>query len=120
VAAALCYGLAPFAPRLGPVAGSVALVVLAVLLAMAASGVAASLAVARGGGALAGTLSPSFALAPLPVRAVAVTVAAVLLALPLLVAADDPVAHALDGAGTDLDGTVGASLREAAELRRAV
>jgi hypothetical protein len=169
VAAGLCFGLAPFTPRLGPVAGSVALVALAVVLAVAASGVAASLAVAggalgaftsgmlaasspalagaalaalcfgertlrvRGGnarllhlgaalgsGALAGTLTTSFALATLPVRAVAITVAAVLLALPLLVAADDPVAHALDGAAADLGGPTAASLREAAELRRAV
>jgi len=169
VAAAVCFGLAPFTPRLGPVAGSVALVALAMGLAVAASGVAASLAVAggalgafasgmlaasspalagaalatlcfgertlrvRGGnarllhlgaalgsGALAGSLTTSFALAPLPVRAVAVTVAAVLLALPLLVAADDPVAHALDGAAADLRGPLAASLREAAELRRAV
>jgi hypothetical protein len=72
------------------------------------------------GGALAGTLTTSFALSPLPVRAVAVTVAAVLLALPLLVAADDPLAHALDGAADDLGGVAAASLREAAELRRAV
>ncbi len=168
VAAAVCFGLAPFTPRLGPVVGSAALVALAVLLAVAASGAAASLAVAGGalgafasgmlaasspalagatlaalcfgertlrvrgnarllhlgaalgGGGLAGSLTTSFALAPLPVRAVAVTVAAVLLALPLLVAADDPVAHALDGAGVDLGGATGASLREAAELRRAV
>ena len=48
VAAGLCFGLAPFTPRLGPVAGSVALVALAVVLAVAASGVAASLAVAGG------------------------------------------------------------------------
>ncbi len=169
VAAGLCFGLAPFTPRLGPIAGSVALVALAVVLAVAASGVAASLAVAGGavgafasgmlaatspavagaalaalcfgertlrvrggnarllhlgaalgGGSLAGSLTTSFALAPLPVRAVAVTVAAVLLALPLLVAADDPVAHALDGAAADLGGATAASLREAAELRRAV
>jgi hypothetical protein len=168
-AAALCFGLAPFTPRLGPVGGSIALVALAVVLSVAASGAAASLAVAGGalgafasgmlataspavsgaalaalcfgertlrvrggngrllhvgaalgGGALAGTLTTSFALSPLPVRAVAVTVAAVLLALPLLVAADDPLAHALDGAAADLDGAAAASLREAAELRRAV
>ena len=167
VAAGLCFGLAPFTPRLGPVVGSIALVALAVLLSLAASGAVASLAAAGGalgafasgmlsstspaiagaalaalcfgertlrvrggnarllhvgaalgGGALAGTLTTSFALAPLPVRAVAVTVAAVLLALPLLVAADDPLAHALEGAASDLDGAASASLRQAAELRR--
>jgi MFS family permease len=169
VAAAVCFGLMPFTPRLGAVLGSVALVALAVTLALAASAAASSLAVAGGalgafaagmlaatspavagaalaalcfgertlrvrggnarllhlgaalgGGALAGTLTTSFALASLPVRAVAVTVSAVLLALPLLIAADDPIAHALDGAADDLDGPAAASLREAAELRRAV
>ena len=48
VAAGLCFGLAPFTPRLGPVAGSLALVALAVFLAVAASGVLASLSVAGG------------------------------------------------------------------------
>lgn len=167
-AAALCFGLAPFTPRLGPVAGSIALVALAVLLSLAASGLASALAVAGGalgafasgmlaasspavagaalaalcfgerslrvrstnaralhivialvGGALAGTLTTSFALAAPAVRGVAMVVAAVLLALPLLVAADDPVAHALDAAAADLKGDVASSLREAAELRRA-
>ena len=169
VAAALCFGLAPFTPRLGPVAGSIALVALAVTLALAASATASALAVAGGalgafasgmllatspaaagaavaglcfaerslrvrgqsarllhlgaaviGGALAGSLSMSFAMAALPVRAVAVVVAAVLLGLPLLVDADDPVAHTLEGAGADVGGATGAALREAAELRRTV
>jgi hypothetical protein len=169
VAAAVCFGFAPFTPRLGAVGGSIALVALAVVFSIAASGAAASLAVAGGalgafasgmlaavspavsgaalaalcfgertlrvrggngrllhlgaalgGGALAGSLTTSFALSPLPVRAVAVTVAAVLLALPLLVAADDPVAYALDGAAADLEGPAAASLHEAAELRRVV
>src|SRR5579863_1847637 len=48
VAAAVCFGLAPFTPRLGPVAGSVALVTLAVALSLAASGAFAALAVASG------------------------------------------------------------------------
>jgi len=169
VAAGLCFGLAPFTPRLGPVAGSLALVALAVALAVTASAAASALAVAGGalgafasgmlmasspavagaalaglcfaersmrvrnqsarllhaggalvGGALAGSLAMSFATASLPVRGVAVTVAAVLLALPLLVDADDPLAHALDGAAADIDGAAGAALREAAELRRTV
>jgi hypothetical protein len=169
VAAALCFGLAPFTPRLGPVAGSFALVALAVALALAASGAASALAMAGGAlgafasgillatspaaagaalaglcfaertlrvrsqsarllhlgaavvsGALAGTLGMSFATSAPSVRAVAVTVAAVLLALPLLVDADDPLAHALDGAAADIGGPTGAALREAAELRRTV
>ncbi|APR86697.1 hypothetical protein A7982_12046 [Minicystis rosea] len=169
IAAGLCFGLAPFTPRLGPVAGSIALVALAIAVALAASGTRSSLAVAGGAlgafasgmlmsssaavagaalaalcfaerslrvrsqsarllhvgaalvsGALAGSLSMSFAVATPSVRAVAVTVAAVLLALPLLVDADDPLAHALDGAAADIDGSASASLREAAELRRMV
>jgi len=77
------------------------------------------LGAALGTGALAGVLTTSFALAAPAVRVVAVTVAAVLLALPLLVSADDPVAHALDGAARELPDPLAASLREAAELRRA-
>jgi len=167
VAAALCFGLAPFTPRLGPVAGSLALVALAVTLALAASAASSALAVAGGAlgafasgmllatspaaagaalaglcfaertlrvrsqsarllhlgaavisGALAGSLAMSFATSAPSVRAVAVIVAAVLLALPLLVDADDPLAHALDSAAADIDGPTGAALREAAELRR--
>jgi MFS family permease len=169
VAAALAFGLAPFTPRIGPVAGSVALVALAVCLAIAASSTASAIAVASGalggfasgmlaaaspavagaalaglcfaerslrvksanarvlhvgvaivGGALAGSLTTSFALSPTPVRAVAVTVAAVLLALPLLIDADDPVAHALAAAAGEIPEPMAAKLREAAELRRTV
>jgi hypothetical protein len=169
VAAALTFGLAPFTPRLGPVAGSIALVALAVGLALAASATQSAIAVASGalgafasgmlaatspavagaalaglcfaerstrvkganarvlhvgvavvGGALAGSLTTSFALSPMPVRAVAMTVAAVLLALPLLIDADDPVAHALGVAAGELPAPVAAPLREAAELRRTV
>jgi hypothetical protein len=169
LAAALCFGLVPFTPRLGPVAGSVALVALSVLMALAASAAGSALAVAGGalgafasgillasspaaagaalagfafaerslrvrtqsarllhvgaavmGGAAAGQLTMSFAAAATPVRAVAMTVAAVLLALPLLVDADDPLAHALDGAAREIEGPAAASLREAAELRRTV
>src|SRR5262245_50045440 len=169
VTAALAFGAAPFADRLGPVGGALLLVGLAVVLSVAASGAALSLAVAGGalggfaagvlggaapavagaaltalcfaerslrvksanarmlhvgvalvGGALAGSLSASFAASSIAVRAVAVTVAAVLVALPLLIDADDPVAHALDGAAAEVDGPAAASLREAAELRRAL
>jgi hypothetical protein len=58
VAAALCFGLAPFTPRLGPVVGSVALVALSVALAVAASATPAALAVAAGalGAFASGTL----------------------------------------------------------------
>jgi hypothetical protein len=47
-----------------------------------------------------------------------VIVAAVLVALPLLIDADDPVAHALEAASTELTGPVAASLASGAELRR--
>lgn len=169
LAAALCFGLAPFTPRLGPVLGSLALVALAVHLALTASASLSALAVAGGalgafasgllltaspaaagaalaglcfaerslrvrgaqarllhlgaalvGGGLAGSLSMAFASASLPLRGVAMTVAAVLLALPLLVDADDPLAHALDGAAQEIDGAAAVALREAAELRRTV
>jgi hypothetical protein len=79
---------------------------------------AAHIGLALVGGGLSGALSGAFLSASPAVRGVATTVAAVLAALPLLVDADDPVAHALDGAAEDLKGPVAASLREGAELRR--
>jgi MFS family permease len=79
---------------------------------------AAHLGLALVGGALSGALSGAFLSASPAVRGVATVVAAVLAALPLLVDADDPIAHALDGAASDLEGPVAASLREGAELRR--
>jgi hypothetical protein len=48
VAAAAAHGLAPFTARLGTVVGSMALVALAVLLALAATGIPSALAVASG------------------------------------------------------------------------
>jgi hypothetical protein len=48
VAAAAAHGLAPFTPRLGMVLGSMALVALAILLALAATGIPSALAVASG------------------------------------------------------------------------
>jgi MFS family permease len=69
-------------------------------------------------GALAGTLSTAFSGSSIPVYGVAVVVAAVLAALPLLVDADDPVAHALEIASGDVGEPSKASLLEAAELRR--
>jgi hypothetical protein len=70
------------------------------------------------GGAMAGSLSHAYSAAALPVLAVAAVVAAVLAALPLLVEADDPVAHALDGAADSVSGAAKAALTHGAELRR--
>lgn len=70
------------------------------------------------GGALAGSLSTAFAASSAPVFGVAVVVAAVLAALPLLVDADDPLAHALEIASGDVAQPAKAALLEAAELRR--
>lgn len=78
------------------------------------------LGLSLGAGALAGAASSAFAAAPLTLRAVAVTVAAVLAALPLLVEADDPLAHALDAAASEIQGPAQASLREGAALRRSL
>lgn len=70
------------------------------------------------GGALAGSLSSAFALSSIPVFAVAVIVAAVLSALPLLVEADDPIAHALDTSAELVSEPARGALRQGAELRR--
>lgn len=70
------------------------------------------------GGGLAGSLSHAYTAAALPVLAVAAVVAAVLAALPLLVEADDPVAHALDLAASSVTGPVKMTLANGAELRR--
>lgn len=74
--------------------------------------------VALVGGALAGSLSAGFATATLPVFAVAIVVAAVLAATPLLVEADHPVAHALDQAAAAVAEPAKKSLADGAELRR--
>lgn len=167
VASASLFALAPIANRFGPVASSVALVWLGVLLAVCASGTVHSIAVASGafgafasgvlatvspaaagavlvaaafaerstrirsrtaravhvlaalvGGALAGTLSTSFHASSGAVMAVAILVAAVVSALPLLVDADDPVAHALDQAARAVGEPARAALTSGAELRR--
>jgi MFS family permease len=78
----------------------------------------AHLGAALGAGALAGSISAAYLSASITVRAVAVIVCAVLAALPLLVEADDPLAHALDGAAADVSEPARAKLREGAELRR--
>ena len=167
VAAASLFALAPIANRFGPVASSVALVWLGVLVAICASGTANSMAVASGAlgafgagvlapispaaagavivaaafaerstrirsrtaravhvlvglvvGALAGSLSTAFSSSSVAVMAVAVVVASVLAALPLLVEADDPVAHALDKAARDVSEPARGALIQGAELRR--
>ena len=74
--------------------------------------------VALVGGALAGTLSTAFSASSLPVMAVATLVAAVLSALPLLVEADDPIAHALDQAAASVTQPARSALLQGAELRR--
>jgi len=74
--------------------------------------------VALVGGALAGVLSVAYVNAALPVYAVAIVCAAVLASLPLLVDADDPVAHALEEAAELVDDPAKRSLRAGAELRR--
>ena len=74
--------------------------------------------VALVGGGLAGTLSTSFNASSIPVMAVAILVAAVLSALPLLVDADDPIAHALDQAAAAVGEPARAALASGAELRR--
>ncbi len=71
------------------------------------------------GGALAGSLSTAYSsTSSLPVFAVSAIVAAVLAALPLLIDADDPVAHALDQAAHLVAEPARRKLRGGAELRR--
>ena len=74
--------------------------------------------VALVGGALGGSLSTAYSSATLPVFAVAVVVGAVLAALPLLVEADDPLAHALDEAAASVAEPAKSALANGAELRR--
>jgi len=70
-------------------------------------------------GAIAGGLLASFTGATLPVRVVAVVVAAVLVAsLPHLIEADDLVASALDDASREVDEPAKGELSAGADLRR--
>lgn len=71
-------------------------------------------------GAAAGALTGHYVAADLSVRAVVVVLAAVVAALPLLVEADDPLAHALEQLGSQLKEPAKSSLEEGAELRRTV
>jgi hypothetical protein len=167
VASISLFAFAPLAGRFGPVASSVALVWLGVILATFASGSFQSLAIGTGalgafgngvlasmspgaagavlvaaafaertsrirsrtaravhvllalvGGGIAGSLSNAYTNASLPVFAVAAVVAGVLAALPLIVEADDPVAHALDQAAELVSDPAKQSLVAGAELRR--
>jgi hypothetical protein len=78
----------------------------------------AHLALAAASGALAALLFARHgAAAPVP-RAAALGVGAALLAAPLLIPAEDPVAHLLSLAAERLGGATSPLLRDAAELRR--
>ncbi|CAN5908343.1 hypothetical protein BH11MYX4_BH11MYX4_33260 [soil metagenome] len=79
---------------------------------------AVHLLVALVAGALGGSLSTAFTGSSLAVTAVAIVVASVLAALPLLVEADDPVAHALEQAAKGVSEPARAALISGAELRR--
>lgn len=70
-------------------------------------------------GAVAGALADGFAGAALSTYAVALVVAAVLAALPLLVDADDPVAYELEAIAATVREPARGALLEGAELRRA-
>jgi hypothetical protein len=169
VAAAGAFGAAPYLGPLGQVGSSLALLAIAIVLALAASGGFLSLAVVGGasgafasavvgtlspavggaalvglafaertmrvrsgtarlvhigaallGGTLAGTLSSAYASSSLALRIVAVLVAGVLAGLPLLVDADDPIAHTLEGTAGLVPDPAKRSLLEGAELRRTV
>lgn len=167
VAAASLFAIAPLANRFGPVVSSAALVWLAVMLAVSASGMFSSLGIASGalgafgsgilaavspaaagavllgaafaerttrirsrtargvhvllaivGGALAGSCAHAFAGSSYAVMGVSVVVAAVLSALPLLVEADDPLAHALEISSREVSEPAKTHLASGAELRR--
>ena len=81
---------------------------------------AVHIVVALVAGAIGGSLSTAFSggAGSLPVTLVAIIVAAVLAALPLLVEADDPIAHALEGAAKDVSEPARSALVSGAELRR--
>lgn len=78
----------------------------------------AHVALAMVGGAAALAVVASFATAQVAVLGIAIVVGVVLASFPLLVDADDPVAHALDRASAHLSEPARSSLRAAAELRR--
>lgn len=69
-------------------------------------------------GGLGGALATSFASSALALHGIAVTMAAILVAAPLLIDADDTTVHTLDGLAAELGGATGETLTRAAELRR--
>jgi hypothetical protein len=69
-------------------------------------------------GGLAGMLSSSYAAASPAVRGVAIVVGAVLVALPMLLEADDALAHSLDGAALEVAEPARTSLKQGADIRR--
>ena len=71
-------------------------------------------------GALAGAVAAHYAAAAVSVRAVVAVVSAVLVALPTLVEADDPMAHALDGLAEHVGQSAAVAMNDGAELRRSV
>jgi hypothetical protein len=71
-------------------------------------------------GALAGAMIDRYLGGGITVAVVVTAVASVLASLPLLVDADDPMAHALDEIASQVDEPAAAALREGAELRRSV
>ena len=79
---------------------------------------AAHLGVAAVTGGIAGLVMATYSAAAFPVLSVAIVVCSVLIGLPLLVDADDPLAHALSLASQDVPEPSRSALREGAELRR--
>jgi hypothetical protein len=79
---------------------------------------AVHLSVAAVGGTLAGALSSAYGSSSPPLLGVSILVGSVLMALPLLVEADDPIAHALERTATLVRHPASRSLREGAALRR--
>lgn len=82
------------------------------------TGRAVHVLVALVGGAFAGSLAMAYASASTPVMAVSVVCAAILASLPLLVEADDPVAHALSESAALVSEPAKTTLLEGAALRR--
>jgi hypothetical protein len=166
-AAAALFSLWPFLARAGTIPGALGSVVLAVGIAIAASGGPSALAVAQGAmgaftagvvspgasilggavlvaaayaertmrvrgwvargihvggalvaGAIAGGLTHAFAHAALPIHAVAVVVAAVLVALPHVLEADDLLSYELESISQDVDEPAKGALFAGADLRR--
>lgn len=76
--------------------------------------VAASIAA----GACSASLVSTYVAASPAVRGVALVVSSVLVALPMLLDADDALAHSLDGAASDVSEPAKSALREGAEIRR--